>query len=82
MRAYAAELMHRSKATEEDPVFQVYMAGQRGVIRQDDVVTELAIMRDVHVRHDPVVATQAGNANVLCRPQVDGDEFTYRVAVA
>src|SRR5690606_34066547 len=55
---------------------------QRRIVGEDDVVAELAIVRDMHVSHDPVVAAQARDATVLYRTKVDGDEFTDRVAVA
>src|SRR5690606_32142393 len=42
----------------------------------------LAIVRNVHVGHDPVVVAHAGYTHVLRRARIDGDVLAHHVAVA
>src|SRR5690606_4715867 len=76
-----AELMHRRKAAQKHPVSQMYMASQSRIVGENDVIAQLAIVRDMHVSHDPVIAAQAGNAFVLHCAAIDGDALAYRVAI-
>ena len=52
-----------------DPVADVHVAGELRVVGEDGVVADLAVVREVHVGHDPVVVADAGDAAVLraCR---------------
>ncbi len=53
------------------------------VVGQDRVVADLAIVRDVHIGHDPVVVAHARHAAVSCaRADIEGAELADRVAVA
>ena len=58
------------------------MAGERRVVREDRVVADGAIVRDVHVGHDPVVVADARRAAALAGAAVDGDELADHVAIA
>ena len=58
------------------------MAGQLHRVGQDEVAAQPAIVRDVHVGHDPVVVAQARDAGVLHGAGVDGDVLADGVAVA
>src|SRR3970040_1402055 len=51
-------------------------------LAKDVWAADLAVVREVHVRHDPVVVAHARHARVARRAAVDGDVFAYRVAVA
>jgi hypothetical protein len=42
----------------------------------------MAVVRDMHVRHNPVVVADDRFASILHRPAADGTEFADRVAVA
>jgi len=42
----------------------------------------MAVVRDVRVRHDPVVVADARGAAAFGRAAIDGDEFADGVAVA
>jgi hypothetical protein len=46
------------------------------------VVADDAVVRDVHVGHDPVVVADAGDAAAVRGAAVEGDELADRVAVA
>ena len=52
------------------------------VVGEDGVVADLAVVRDVHVGHDPVVVADARDARVLRGAAVEGAELADRVAVA
>ena len=80
--ADAHELVHARQAAQEHPVAEVHVPGQLHGVGQDQVAAELAVVRDVHVGHDPVVVAQARDAGVLHGAGVDGHELADRVAVA
>ena len=82
MRADRAELVHAGQPADDDPVADVHVAGQRGVVGQDRVAADLHVVRDVHVGHDPVVVADARDAGVLRGAAVEGAELADRVAVA
>jgi hypothetical protein len=60
----------------------VHMPGKGGVVRQDRVISDLAIVCDVNVRHYPVVIAHTGHAAILNRPAIDRTIFPYGVVVA
>ena len=60
----------------------MHMAGQRRTVGHDGVVADLAVVRHMHIGHDPVVAADAGDAGILRGAQVEGAEFAYGVVVA
>jgi hypothetical protein len=41
-----------------------HMAGELCIVLQDRVITELTVMADVHVCHDPVVVTDDRDSGV------------------
>ena len=52
------------------------------LVGQDGVAADLAVVRDVHVGHDPVVVADARDARVLHGAAVEGAELADGVAVA
>src|SRR3546814_7820591 len=60
----------------------MYMPGKLDRIGYDGMAGDLAIVGDMHVRHDPVVVADAGNPHILGRSRLDGDIFTHGLAVA
>ena len=58
------------------------VAGELAGVGEDGVVADLAVVRDVHVGHDPVVVAEARDARVLHRAAVDRAVLADRVAVA
>jgi len=46
------------------------------------MAADLAVMREMHVRHDPVVAADAGHSRVERGAAVDGDVLADGIAVA
>ena len=67
---------------EDHPVADVHVAGELACVGEDGVVADLAVVREVHVGHDPVVVADARDAGVLRRAAVDGDVLADGVAVA
>ena len=82
VRAYAHELVHAGQSAQECPVADMHVAAQRRPVRHDGVAADLAIVRDMHVGHDPVVVADARDAGILHRAGIEGAEFAYRVVVA
>jgi hypothetical protein len=56
-----AELVHQREAAEDHEIIDTDMAGQRGRIREDAVVADDAVVRQMHVRHDPIAVADAGD---------------------
>src|SRR5450631_433977 len=54
-RADAAELMNEAVPRNKRAVLHCHMACQKRAIGNDDVVSELAIMRDVAMRHEEIM---------------------------
>lgn len=57
------------------------MSGQGSVVRKNGFITNLAVMCNMHIGHDPVVITQDGLALTLNRAATDRAEFTNRIAI-
>ena len=51
-------------------------------VRENGVAADLAVVRKMHVRHDPVVVADAGDADILGGAAVDRDIFADRIAVS
>ena len=79
--ADATELVHAGQATDDGPVVDLHMAGQRGVVGKDGVAADLHVMGEVHVGHDPVVVAHPGHACILHRAPVEGAKLADGVAV-
>jgi uncharacterized protein (DUF2336 family) len=78
--ADAHELMNHREAAEDGPVANMHMAGELGVVGEDGTVADLAIMRQMHIGHDPVVVAQASDAGILRGAAIEGAELPDRVA--
>ena len=55
------------------------VAGELAGVGEDGVAADLAVVRDVHVGHDPVVVAQARDAGVLRRAAVDACTYSRMV---
>lgn len=81
MGADAHELVHARHAAQDRPVAHFHVAGDLRVAREHRVVTDAAIVRDVHIGHDPVVVADGRDADILRRAGMDRGEFADGVAV-
>ncbi len=60
MRADTHELMYRRQSAEERIVADGNVAAKRRVVGHDDVITELAVVRDVGARHEQTLVADLG----------------------
>ena len=74
--------MHGGKAADDGPVLHKTMSRKRGVIGHDDVVSDRAVMRHMHIGHEQVAVTDAGDAAAAFRSPVQGGKFADAVAAA
>src|SRR5690606_20155410 len=77
-----AELVYAGQAADDGPVAYMHVAAQLHRVGDDRVVANMAIVRNVHVGHDPVVIAQRGDAAILHGAGIEGSEFAHRIAVA
>ena len=81
VRAHAAELVHAREAAQH-AIADVDMPRELRVVRERRVVADDAIVRDVHVREQPVAVADARVAAILHGPGVDRDVLADHVVVA
>jgi hypothetical protein len=74
--------MYHSETTKNHVIANFYMSGQLRVVGENGVITYLAIMREMHVGHYPVVITYTGNADILCGSQIESAELAYGIVIA
>ena len=82
VRADADKLVHDRKAAQYHPIADMHMAGQLGVVGKYGVIADLAVVRQVHIGHDPVVVTDTGDAYITWRPDIEGAKLADGVALA
>jgi hypothetical protein len=47
--------MDHGKSPQNSPISYMHVASQLRVVGKDGVIPNLAVMRKVHIRHDPIV---------------------------
>ena len=63
-------------------IADMHMARELGIVGKNRMVADLAIMRQMHISHDPVAVANAGGTRILDGSAIEGAEFTYGVVVA
>ena len=58
----------------------MYMTGKLRVVGKDGVAPDLAVVCQVHIGHDPIVITQAGDTQITWGADVEGTEFSDGVS--
>jgi len=81
MCANVTKLMHAGKAAKDRPVTDMHMACQGRIVGHDRLITNDAIVGNMHIRHDPVVITQNGLTFVLRRTATNRAVFANRVSI-
>lgn len=81
IRPYMAELMCSGKAGKDDIVGHMNMPGHGGVIGKNIIVPDLTIVGYVHIGHDQIAMTDAGDALILHRTPVYGTTLAKVVVV-
>jgi hypothetical protein len=82
VRTDLAELVDRRQAAHDHPVADLHVATQRRVVCEHALAADAAIVRDVRVRHEKVVAADYGHALVLGRAAIQRHALANDVAVA
>src|SRR5690606_9692520 len=79
--ANSAELMYQGTATQHDIITDMDVSTQGGIVSHDQMISQDAVMGDMHIRHQQVVATDPGFALILHRTPMDGATFANNVVV-
>jgi hypothetical protein len=80
-RADADELVYGGVAGEEGAIKNRHVAREQNSVRQDDVIVDVGVVADVHIRHQQVVRTDDRFALGL-GGAMHGDVFAEDVVVA
>src|SRR5271170_780975 len=70
MPSYAAKLLHRTERTHRGVVLHGHMTGECPSVYKYDVIAHRAIVSDVRVGHDQVMAADSRDAATLHRPAI------------
>ena len=81
MGTYAAELVRSGKTGQDDPIADMNVTGQGRIIGEDSVAADMAIVRNVHIGHDPVVITYRRLTIALHCAATDCAKLANRIAV-
>ena len=82
VRADAHIVVHRAQCSDGGPILDNDMATQGRSVGHDYVIADGAVVRDVGVGHNEVVAAEASQASAFDGAAIDGDEFADDVVVA
>ena len=63
-------------------IINVDVPGKLGIVGEDGVIPDLAIVREMHISHHPVVVAETGDAGVLHGTEIERAEFADRIAIA
>src|SRR4029077_20223541 len=80
--AHPAELVHGGEGADVGVVMDLDVAGQGGVVGEDDPAPHLAVVADVGVGHEQAVASHSGDAAPLGGATVDSAGLAELIAVA
>ena len=75
-------MVHRAERAYLSPILHRHMAAECGRIRQDHMVPNATVVRDVSVCHDQHMVPYAGQTAAFYGSAIDGDELTDFVVVA
>src|SRR5947209_11633334 len=80
LAAHAAELMHAGVSAHVRAVFDLHVARERCAVRHDNAIPQVAVMRDVRLRHDQAVVTYLSEHTAAFCAAMYGDKLAYAVA--
>src|SRR5690606_23226367 len=81
VRSDVHELVHRDEAGDYRVVLHGHVTGELRTVRDDDPVAQMAVVREMHVRHDEAVGAHGG-AHRLGGAAVDRGILADHAAVA
>ena len=58
------------------------MPGKLSIVSKGCSVSDLAVVCDVHIGHDPVIVTHPGNADILCRTEIKRTKLADSISIA
>ena len=73
--------MNQRESAEGDVIADLNVSCQAGTIGHHIVVTEMTVVCDVHISHDPVATAESGDTAAISSTAIDGAIFTNDVAV-
>src|SRR5258708_27819510 len=77
----AAELVHRAEGSHIRIIIDNHVPGKRGAIRENGVAADNAIVSDVRIRHEQIVAADPRNAASLLGTAADRGKFSKPVFI-
>ena len=80
--ADADELMHAREPADDGVALDGDVARERGAVREDDGVAEVAVVRDVRRNHEQAAGADARGHAAAFGPRIDRDVFAHDVTVA
>src|SRR5271169_1512077 len=81
MRTNLAKLVHANKTAENGEIVHAHMPGQLHAVGKDDVAANMAVVRQMHICHDPVVVADLRDTGVLRGTDVEGTVFADDIVV-
>lgn len=76
------EMMHGTKRADNGVILDDNMTAEGRGVCHDYIIPDLAIMRDVGISHDQVMAANTSYAAAFYRSAVDGDKFANGVVIS
>src|SRR5215471_7687861 len=78
----ATELVHSRERTNCGVIVNDDVAGKRSRVRHDDVISQSAVVSDVHIRHYEVIVSDSSTATTAFRSPMDIHILSKHVVVA
>src|SRR5690606_35928834 len=75
------KLVHQRETAEDCPITDMHMASQGGVINQNTVIADHAVVTNMNVSHQQIIIANGSLAAVLNGTAMNGDAFTNNVVV-
>lgn len=82
VRTDTAKLVDQGKSAEHDMVADRHVPCQRSIVGKNRLIADLAVVRYMDVRHNPVVIADPRYGEVLRSADIDRTELAYGVAGA
>jgi hypothetical protein len=81
MGSYSAKLMRSGEPSQDDPIADMNVTGKSRIIGEDGVAADVAIVRYMHIGHDPVVIADRRLTIALHRATTDRAKFANCIAI-
>ena len=81
MHANLTELVYQGKPSQYCIISNFDMPSQSCVISKNSVVSDLTVMRQMHIGHNPVIVPNTRYASILRGAYIEGTEFTNGVVI-